>query len=250
MRVLLLTLVCIGLLQASEPVKYPDWPTTPVVTPPAVKPVATDPATLPSGVLYVVQGDGTEQLLPSPANVVKVQEFAGPIGIYGKFIDGAGTELRTYGAKQIWVVERVLAGQVELLKVPKGKVERRMLDTDVPPKPDAPAPAKSLRVIFVVESGDKLSVQQQGVIYGAKMEAWALKNCTGGKDGFKKRDPDNLNITGTEMKAIWEKARPSIARTPCVIVEKNNHIEVIDVADTPEAMIQVFDEYLSGKRGK
>jgi hypothetical protein len=126
-------------------------------------------------------------------------------------------------------------------------------DPDPPgPKPDPqpPTPAKSFRVIFAVESGDVLTPAQQGVIYGVTVENWCLKNCTGGKDGFRRRDKDNPNVTGAELNAIWQTARPLITRTPCAIVEKNTHIEIIPIEATPEKMVAVFQEYLDGKRGK
>lgn len=118
------------------------------------------------------------------------------------------------------------------------------------PDPVIPVPAASFRVIFAVESGDTLTPAQNSIIYGVAVENWLLKNCTGGKDGFRRRDKDNPNVTGKELSEIWAAARQSITRTPCAIVEKNNHIEIIALEETPQKMIDVFNEYLTGKRGK
>jgi hypothetical protein len=118
------------------------------------------------------------------------------------------------------------------------------------PKPDdPPAPARSFRVIFAVESGDTLAPGQVGAIYGVEVENWLLKNCTGGKAGFARRDKDNPVVAGKDLGDIWQAARPSIARTPAVVVERNTKVEIIPVEDTPAKMIAVLDEYLQGKRG-
>ena len=119
-----------------------------------------------------------------------------------------------------------------------------------PVDPPAPVPAKTLRIIFAVESGDNPTTAQSGVIYGLEVENWCLKNCTGGKDGFARRDKDNPTIAGKDLSDIWQAARPTITKTPAAIVEKNTHIEIIALEDTPEKMIAVFNEYLQGKRGK
>lgn len=121
------------------------------------------------------------------------------------------------------------------------------------PKPDdppAPSPTKTLRVIFVVESGDTLTTAQQGIVYGLETENWCLKNCTGGKAGFARRDKDNPAVEGRELNDVWRTAGPQITRTPCVVVERNSHIEIIPLEDTPARMVAVLDEYLQGKRGK
>lgn len=120
-----------------------------------------------------------------------------------------------------------------------------------PPGPDPkPTPAKSFRVIFAVESGATLTTAQSGIIYGAAVEEWLIKNCTGGKDGFRRRDKDNPTVTGKELNEIWMAAHPLVTTTPVAIVEKNTHIEIIPLEATPEKMIVVFQEYLDGKRGK
>lgn len=242
--------------------QLPDWPIEPkkdVIPFPVPKAVTV----LNGEDLYVVQGDGSEQLLSSPPGVVSITEEAGPIRIRGKFVDSNGkTETRVYGGKQVFIVERVLAGQFELLKVPKGKVERRLISDGQPTPPEppgpgpgpgpgpAPVPAKTFRVIFAVESGDTITPVQSGIMYGRAVEEWCLKNCTGGREGFARRDKDNPTISGKEMSDIWTAAKPQITKTPVAIVEKNTHVEIIPLEDSPEKMIAVFQEYLQGKRGK
>lgn len=116
-----------------------------------------------------------------------------------------------------------------------------------PPTPDPkPVPVTSFRVIFAVESGDTLTADQRGVIYGVAVETWLTKNCTGGKEGWRRRDKDTVNLTG-DIGAVWEAARNKITTTPCVLVERNRHIEIIPVETTPAKMIAVLNKYLEGK---
>ena len=112
-----------------------------------------------------------------------------------------------------------------------------------------PGPVTSFHVIFVVESGKTLTPEQNGVVYGRVVEEYLTKNVTGGKAGFKRRDPDTPSETGV-MGEIWTAAKTKLKKTdpPCVVVEKNNNVEIIPLAATPEAMIAVFDEYLKGAK--
>lgn len=260
-----LVLLCGISLLAYEPPKYPDWPLPPIPDkkPDLPKPTFDPIDKLPKGKLYVVLHNGDQaQLLVSPSGMASVKEYKDSVVIDGDFIDG-GEETREYKAKQVFLVKRLQPGSFELLKVPAGKVERRQLDDVVPgpmppgpsppgPQPPGPAPvpAKTFRVIFAVESGDTLTAAQAGVIYGKDVEAWLTKNCTGGKDGFRRRDRNTTDVSGKEMNEIWQAARQAITATPCVAVEKNGHIEIIALESTPEKMIAVFEEYLQGKRGK
>jgi len=126
----------------------PDWPATPVVPqpmPPQPAPKAV--ASLAADELYVVQSDDDVQLLASPPGVVLITKEQGPIRVRGKFADNTRVSTRTYQKKNVFIVERMKPGDVELLLVPAGKVERRVVGDDSdpipPPKPkpdDPPAP--------------------------------------------------------------------------------------------------------------
>ena len=77
---------------------------------------------------YVVQSADEVQLVASPPGVVTITEEVGPIRLRGKFADSGGkVESRTYEKKHVFIVERVAAGSVELLLVPKGTVTRRVI---------------------------------------------------------------------------------------------------------------------------
>lgn len=133
--------------QSAEP-KYPPWPTAPVI----VVPVPPNSVTiLKPEYFYVVQSDSPSLLLPSPNGVVTITEETGPIRLRGKFVDGNGqVESRTYSGKQVWIVEGLSSGDVELLKVPHGaktekEVERRSIRVEmgvgpIPPPNPKPDP--------------------------------------------------------------------------------------------------------------
>jgi hypothetical protein len=257
-------------LAVGDQPRYPDWPLTPtekkVEPAPKVEPVDV----LPKGKLYVVLHNGeASQLLCSPPGIARIREYKDKVTLDGVFVDSkdADSETRDYEAKQIFVVKRLQPGAFELLKVPAGFKERRLLSDTVPqplppgPGPDpgpgpgpapapTPTPAKTLRVIFAVESGQNLTDAQRSVINGLAVEKWLDSHCTGGRDGSARRDKDNPTIDKPDLQGIWETVRGQVKKTPVVIVEKNTHIEIIDLEPTPEKMIAVFEEYLSGKRGQ
>jgi len=191
-RALLFQSLAALLIAADPPApKFPDWPTLPDV--PDKMPVKPKgPVTsLEKDQLYVVQSDLPVQLLASPAGIVSIVEEVGPIRIRGKFVDGGGkTETRTYEKKQVFLVERLAQGDVELLMVPKGDVTRRtIIDAQnpiPPPKPvDPPVPvakspwgnAPGLRVLVVYPEKGNLTAAQQPIITGAKVRNYLDAKC-------------------------------------------------------------------------
>lgn len=261
--------VCLSCLFAAlvgltSPVqKFPDWPTKPTVVVPTPMPAVKDePVTvLLSGQLYVVQSDDPTQLLASPNGLVEIQEKPGPITIYGVFADGKGTpELRTYTGKQVFLVVRVAAGTFELLRVPKGEVQRRVLADSVeptpppkpidPPKPGpTPVPAKEFRVFLVYESvGGKANItaEQQAILFGNVVEKYLDANCTKGKEGWRRRDKDSP--AGGDMAGLWTAAKPQFTTFPCVVVQKDEDVKIIPFEATPEAMVAELEARRTGKK--
>jgi hypothetical protein len=120
----------------------PDWPAAPVVPqpmPPQPAPKAV--ANLAVDELYVVQSDDDVQLLASPPGVVTVTKEQVPLKIRGLFVGNKIVSTRTYTKKNVFIVERVKPGDVELLLVPAGKVERRTVgDGGEPIPPPKPKP--------------------------------------------------------------------------------------------------------------
>jgi len=241
----------------------PDWPATPVVPqpmPPQPAPKAV--ANLAAEELYVVQSDDDVQLLASPPGVVVVTKEQGPLKIRGLFVGNKIVSTRTYGKKHVFIVERVKPGDVELLLVPAGKVERRTVGDgdgpipppkpkpDDPPAPKPPEPATSFRVIFVYESGDTLTAAQHSVIFGKSvsdyLDATATKEA--GRPGWRRFDKDAAaEKEQPTMRALWSAVRPQLTATPCLVVEVNGRAEIVPLPATPAEALATLKTYSGGK---
>lgn len=211
---LLLVLVAsaVGAAPADGPIRVPVGPVVPTPMPAPPGPDAA--IRLAGDQLFVIDSDNPILVLASPKGVVRVTEEVGPIRMRGRFVDGVGTETRTFKGKAVFVVEALVSGRCEILVVPAGAKEsqviRRTLQVEAgegpipPPKPlppepkppepkpepkpvepDAPIPSPGLRVLIVYESADlaKLPAAQQAVIYGAKFREYLQANCVAGPDG-------------------------------------------------------------------
>lgn len=216
-RVLCHFLLGVLLSVAAEPPKLPDWPITPA---PKVKvdPVpSVDPVTLlGKGQLYVIQHNGDPcQILCSPPGVVSIKEYKGKVTIDGVFVDSKDPEgeTREYEAKQVFRLKRVLPGAFELLKVPAGAVERRLLSDVVPdpmppgptpPGPTPPEPPKPTKpvididgvsVLLLFESADlgKLTKEQAAIPWSPRVYKYLDEVCA--------KHPK----TAMKAWAIWDK---------------------------------------------
>lgn len=194
------------LLCAADSKKYPSWPTIAVPSP---MPPKVDPApasTLAADQVYVVQSDVPCVLIASPEGIVSITEEAGPIRIRGKFVDGPDQATsRTYDGKQVFVVEALAKGQVELIKIPKTladtkAIERRTLSVmglapqpppgpgpgpgPQPPSP-APIPDAGFRVLVVYEAMDaaRLPAAQNAILTSGIIRDYLDAKCVVGPDG-------------------------------------------------------------------
>ncbi|HVL15935.1 MAG TPA: hypothetical protein VM529_25405 [Gemmata sp.] len=241
----------------------PDWPAAPVVPQP-MPPQPTPQAVASLGVdeLYVVQSDDDVQLLTSPPGVVVVTKEQGPLKIRGLFVGNKIVSTRTYAKKNVFIVERIAPGDVELLLVPAGKVERRVVGDgdgpipppkpkpDDPPAPKPPEPATSFRVIFVYESGDTLTAAQHSVIFGKSvsdyLDATATKEA--GRPGWRRFDKDAAaEKEQPTMRALWSAVRPQLTATPCLVVEVNGRAEIVPLPATPAEALATLKTYSGGK---
>lgn len=115
--------------------------TLPVLPVPAPNPV--NPTVLGTNQLYVIQATGPVVVLSSPSTLFKVTPMVGPMVIRGQFVDGTGTETRTFKAADLYLVEAVGSGTGEILVVPSmdpKSVIRQTLTTTAPPPPAPPVP--------------------------------------------------------------------------------------------------------------
>lgn len=167
-------------------------------SPMPVAPVAvTD---LPADAVFVVECDTPCLTLASRDGFVTITEEVGPLRIRGRFADTGKIESRSYKAKQLWIVEAIMPGEVELFIIPDGtkdptKVIRRTLvvggtvGKPVPPKPidpilpkpDPPTPDQSPELLgldTIVANAVRLNVP-------ASERAFAAKLATNYREGAK-----------------------------------------------------------------
>lgn len=120
---------------------------------------------------YIIESDVDGVVLARPTGLVKITKETGPLRIRGRFIDGSpGTkiETRTYKGPNIFIVDAVNTGTVDLSFIPFGfKSELDILsrtvrvdigptpspppDNDPKPAPPEPTPKADLLWIIVVE---------------------------------------------------------------------------------------------------
>ena len=108
------------------------------------------------------------------------------------------------------------------------------------------------------ESGDSLTAAQRGIVYGKAVEDFLTANCTGGKSGWRRRDKDAPGENDATMAALWAAVEPGtlpdgkpdpkrITVTPCVVMERNGKVEIVNLEATPAAMIDKLKKYRDGK---
>lgn len=254
-----------GLLaHASDKPAYPDWPTLPAVPNPMpdTKVVKVEPiGALPVGKLYVVQhSDAPIQLLASPEGIVKVTTLPSGAVINGVFVDGKGDrETRVYSGKQVFLVERAAPGAVELLKVPVGPVDRRVIAADTPvpepippPKPDDPKPppvtekspwdnAPGMRVLIVQPLRGVLTAEQQAIITGKKVREYLDAKTVKAADGgywMVKTDEDL-----TDLSPGYQRAYATVKGDRWVVVGNGPKWTAQPLPANGDAMIQLLKGY-------
>lgn len=93
-----------------------------------------------------------------------------------------------------------------------------------------PEPVKSLRVIFVKESGATLNAEQTA-IPGAKEIREYLESKTtkeGELAGWREFDPQQQTANEQPtMKALWEAVKPKLIPPPCMVIEVNGNAKVM-----------------------
>lgn len=117
------------------------------------------------------------------------------------------------------------------------------------PKPPVPVPVTSFRVIYVTESAKTLPAKQRAVIDAKLTRDYLTANTTpeGGLAGWRQYDPQqNVANEQPNMKKLWEAVQPSLTALPCVVIETNGKADILPLAATPEAQIEVFKSYKSG----
>jgi hypothetical protein len=163
----------------------------------------------------------------------------------------------------VYVVSFVTVGEGEIVCCTitvGGAPPKPPVPPDPPTPPDPPDPPtppdalKSFRVILVYESADKLrATDPGGVIFGGPVERWLDANCTGGRAGWRRRDKDTAAETDTAMLGLWNAVKPGagdpnrITKVPCMVLERNNKVEIVNLPGTQTEALALLRKYLEGK---
>lgn len=115
-------------------------------------------------------------------------------------------------------------------------------------KPDEvkPVQTKTFHVIIVYESAQKLTPEQRGSVSGASVEKWLTDNCTGGRDGWSRRDKDVAGSDDPGLLDLWTAVKPKVTVTPCFAVERNGKVDIINIGSTPAQSIEALAKYRKG----
>lgn len=221
--------------------------------------------TLSAELVHVIEADKTAILIASPEGLVKITEEVGPVKFRGKFMNGSGkVETRTFNAKQVFIIEAIGTGKVELIIVPAGAtttadVIRKTVDVDSghapqppptppdPPKPvdPAPIPVAGFRVLLIEESAErgKLTPGQFRVMFGKNMRDWLDANCVkeNNQPGYRIYDKDA--VTKGDLKH-WQDAmtRPRQS-VPWVIVSNGTTGFEGPLPATEDETMKLFQKY-------
>ena len=214
---------------------------------------------------YVVESSVSLIILGSPGEVVRIEREAGPLRVRGKFCDGTGgVETRTYSSENVYFVNAVESGVIELLVIPVGvsaeqDIIRQPLTVTVGPRPPPgpgpqpepepepqPEPVKSFRVIFVKESGSTLTPGQTAIPNAKAIRDFLNANTTqeDGHAGWREYDPEQI-VTNEQptMKALWEAVQPKIQTVPCWVIEVNGKATVMPYPKDTADALKLLNQY-------
>jgi len=151
----------------------------------------------------------------------KVCAFEGPSGVYGVFQFPKG--------KLQPIVTKVTIGP--LVPIPP---DPDPIPPEPDPKPPIPVPTGDLWVIFVYETAEPLTREQQIVFGSSTITAYLNSKCvkTSDRPAWRKWDKDiDVSKETPEWQALWNHVKPSITSLPAMIVVSKNKATVYAVID-------------------
>lgn len=261
---IVLILLCASLSLAQGPIRLPS---VTLPTPPAPLPNAA--TKLNADVLYVIDCKSDCIVRAHPQGLLSIQKKTGPRDVSAVFVDGNGQmEDRTYAGPFLYFIRPIGTGRVEIDVIPLGlkaesEIVTAIIDANVgprpppippdpkppdpkPPDPRPPDTLTSFRVFLIMESADKLTADQRGIVYGKLVEDWLNANCTGGANGWRRRDKDTSGENDKPMAPLWAAIQPQITSVPCVAIERNGKVDILPLDATPTAQVETLKKY----RGK
>lgn len=119
-----------------------------------------------------------------------------------------------------------------------GKMVLTLTGSKPPPGPVDPVdPVKppvvvsTFRVIFVTESAQSLTAFQNAVCGAKAVREYLNAKCTKESDwpGWRNYDPQTTAAAEhPSVKAVWDAAKPKITKVPCMVVQVNDKIDILD----------------------
>lgn len=257
---------------ANEVIAADPPPGDSIILPPSPAPVVPPvpvgaPIKLTGTLIYDVRCKVPCVVRAYPANLVSItkEEVAAgeTLRVKDDFSDGAKTHSYK-GAMTVYFVKALGKGAVDLVITPVGfKAESEIvtvsLDVDAgqgpqpppgpnPPVPPTPVPVTSFHSFIIRESMATHTKEQVSVMDGVKVETWLTANCTEGKNGWRRYDPqqDTTGETPT-LKALWAAVQPKLTTFPCLVIEVNGKADILPLPATPDEAVALLNKYKGGK---
>lgn len=112
--------------------------------------------------------------------------------------------------------------------------------TPTPTPTPTPQPATTFRVIFCTESSKNLTKEQNAVVGAAEVQKYLNDRCTkdGATPGWRCFDPQTTAANEyAGIRAMWDASKVEAAKQSCVIVQRNEKIDVVPFpANVAEAL--------------
>jgi len=96
-------------------------------------------------------------------------------------------------------------------------------------------------VIFVYETSQLLTPQQQWVVFGEKTRGYLDANSKGWRRYDK--DVDAANEKDADLKALWAASKSKVTTVPCVIVAAGTRGDILPLPATEEEAVALFAKY-------
>lgn len=114
------------------------------------------------------------------------------------------------------------------------------------PKPPTPQPVKSYRVIFVYESADTLTKEQNSAMYAKEVRDYLKKSTTpeNGTYGYRYWDQnETAEKESSTMRALWGAIKPKLTTVPVVAIEVNGVVDLLPLPATPAETVTLLKKY-------
>lgn len=239
-----------------DDIRWPMEPVTPSPTPMPPKPVLT----LKDDHYYIITSEKPIILRAAPKGLVNIVHMNGPQNFRGKFVDGTGkVESRSYTQAHIIEVTSVegAKGTVTLTAIPVGVQDESEIvdkiitvnhapqpppDPEPDPDPEPPVPDGPVNVLFLYESDDPNTREEENVLFSKEIRDW----CDANKVGWRVFDDDVQATTEKpEWKSMLSSAKSQSPDLPCMVVFHGSKGVEYPLEKTPKATI----EFLKKQKG-